>query len=120
MQLLKDSGCLIGETDIASITCIPVIFQNVIFWLLTFAGIVALFLIIFSGIKFITSGGDPKQLEGAKKTLTFAIVGLFLILFSFLIINVISQVTNVGCIKFFNLTNCQPSFEGGRSSSGRF
>ena len=96
-------------TDVLAIECIPYIFQNIVYWLLVFAGVIALFLIIFSGIKFITSGGGPKQLEGAKKTLTFAIVGLFLILFSFLIINVISQVTNVGCIRFFNLTNCSGS-----------
>lgn len=102
MQLLADSGCLIEGSDIASLACIPVILGNIIYWLLIFAGIIALFFIIFSGIRMITSGGDPKQLDTAKKTLTYAIVGLLLILFSFAILRLISQVTGTDAILKFD------------------
>ena len=113
-------GCLIGTDNIATLDCIPQLFGNIIYWLLIFSGIVALFIIIFSGIRFIASSGDPKQLEGAKKTFGFAIAGLLLIIFSFFIIRVISQVTNVECIRSFGLENCVGSFGEGRSSSGSF
>lgn len=92
---------------VATLNCVGPLFKNVIDALLAFAGVAALFLIIFSGIKFITSGGDPKQVEGARKTLTYAIMGLLVIFLSFFIINLISQTTGVSCIKMFGFTNCK-------------
>ena len=94
------------EKGVATLNCIPIVFSNILNWALAFAGVAALFLIILSGIKFITSGGDPKQVEGARKTLTYAIIGLLIILFSFFIINIISYVTGVNCIKLFGFDNC--------------
>ncbi len=106
-SIVKD--CLIknSQGDIATLSCLPALFQNIITALLTFAGVVAIFLIIFSGYKFITSGGDPKAVEEARKTLTYAIIGLLVILFSFFILNLISYVTGVSCIRMFGFTNCQ-------------
>lgn len=97
-----------GGTSVKAfrLTCIPYIFQNAITWLLTFAGAVALFLLIYGGIRFITSGGDAKQLDGARKTITYAIAGLVLILFSFFIISVIGYVTGANCIKVFGFNSC--------------
>lgn len=88
--------CIKG--GVATLECIPKVFQNVINGALLFSGVVALFFIIFSGIKLMLSQGDPKQVEGARHTLTYAIAGLLLILLSFLIINLISSVTKVHCI----------------------
>lgn len=90
----------------ATLSCIPPLIGVVIFWLLVFAGIVALFLVIFAGIKFINSGGDPKSVDAAKKTLTYGIAGFIVILLSFLIINIISQVTGVTCIQNFQFGKC--------------
>lgn len=60
-----------------------------------FAAVVAVFFIVWSGIKLVTSGGDQQKVESAKKTLTFAIGGLIFILASFLIMNFIAQFTGV-------------------------
>jgi type IV secretory pathway VirB2 component (pilin) len=92
--------------DVATLDCIPAVVQNVIYAAFLFAGIVAVILIIYSGIKFIFSGGDPKQVEGARKTLTYAIIGFVVILFSVFILNLISTVTGVECIKFLGFTKC--------------
>lgn len=86
---------------VATLQCLPILFQNVIRGALLFAGIAAILFIIYSGFKYINSGGDPKQLEGARHTLMYALLGLTLILFSFLIINLISSITGVSCIKTF-------------------
>lgn len=94
-------GSFLVPGNVLTIDCIPIIVQNVIFWLLVFAGTAALILLLIGGIKFITSGGDPKQTEGARKTLTYAILGLILILLSFAIIRFIAQVTGVDCITKF-------------------
>ena len=96
-------GCLQGNkgNEVATLSCIPAIFSNIVTALLMFVGTFALFLFIFAGFKFMNAGGDPKKLEGARHTLVYGILGLLLVLFSFLIINIISIVTGVECIKSF-------------------
>ncbi|MEI6039954.1 MAG: pilin [Candidatus Berkelbacteria bacterium] len=47
-----------------------------------YAGIVAVLAIIYSGFMYITSAGNTEQAEKAKKNLTWAIVGLVLIMLS--------------------------------------
>jgi hypothetical protein len=96
-----------GDTKAATLDCIPIVFENIVRAALIFAGIVALFFIIISGIKLLTSGGDPKAVDAAKKTLTYAIIGLVIILGSFFIISVIGYITGVECINTFGFTNCQ-------------
>lgn len=93
-------SCL--SNGVATFNCFPILFGNVVNALLAFAGTAALFFIIFAGIKFITSGGDAKQVEGARKTLTYAVIGLVVILSAFFILNVIAGVTNAPCVKDFN------------------
>lgn len=105
-------GCVIDVTDpkgnvakdIATLNCIPAIFQLVLHFTFLFAGIAAVFFVLFAGIKFLTSGGDAKQVQGARQSLTYAIIGLIVILLSFAVINLISNVTGAGCILNFGLS----------------
>lgn len=88
----------IDPTGVATLQCIPYVLRNVVDWAIGLAALAAVFFIIFAGFKFLTSGGDPKQVEGARKTMTFAIVGLILILLVFAIISLIGTITGVTCI----------------------
>ena len=91
--MFKEWGtCLVD--GVATLRCLPVVFQNVISAFLLFVGVVALFMIIYSGIKLITSGGDPKQVEAARKIMTYAIIGAVIVLLSFAIIYFIGYVTS--------------------------
>lgn len=92
--------------SVLTIKCIPILFQQVINILLSFAGLVALILIITSGIKYILSSGDAKKAGEAQKTLTFAIIGLVIIFLSFFIVNLIANLTGISCIKQFGFDNC--------------
>lgn len=58
------------------------------------AGILAVVLIIVSGVQFITSAGDPGAAAKAKKTLTGAIVGLVIVLLAQVIVNTILAIMN--------------------------
>lgn len=40
------------------------------------AGILSVVFIILGGIKYITSNGNPKQIDSAKQTIMYAIIGL--------------------------------------------
>ena len=88
---------------VATISDLGTVFTNVVKYALGFAGIVLFILLLVGGFKFITSGGDPKAVEGAKKTLTSAILGLVLILISYLILVLISAIIGVD-VTLFNIT----------------
>ena len=52
---------------------------------LGFMGLVFLVLIIYAGIKWMTSGGNSTTIEDAKKIITNAVIGLAIVAFSFAI-----------------------------------
>jgi Type IV secretion system pilin len=97
------ANCEPAAGGIATISNFSCLFSNVVKVALGFAGIVLFILLIVGGFKYITSGGDPKAIEGAKKTLTSAILGLVLILVSYLILVLISAITGVD-VTLFKIT----------------
>ncbi len=81
------------ENGVATLRCLPVVFHNVVNAFLIFVGVVALSLIIYSGIRLVTSGGDPKQVEAARKIMNYAIIGAITVLSSFAILYFIGFIT---------------------------
>ena len=57
--------------------------------LLGFSGGIAILLIIYSGIRLITSQANPEKIQQSREILTAAIVGLLFIIFSVVILEVI-------------------------------
>lgn len=58
-------------------------------------GIVAVFMVIIGGFKYITSGGDSNSVGGAKNTILFAVVGLVIVaLAQFIVRFVLTKVTS--------------------------
>lgn len=54
---------------------------------LYFLGLVATVFVIYGGFLYITSQGDDGNVEKAKKILTYAAIGILIILISFALIN---------------------------------
>lgn len=50
-------------------------------------------MLLFGGFKFVTSGGDPKNVASARATLTYAVIGIILVVVSWLILQLIGQIT---------------------------
>lgn len=50
-------------------------------------GAVAVIMLIWGGLRYITSGGDSKKITDAKNTVLYAIIGLVIAFLSFAIIN---------------------------------
>lgn len=86
-------SCVKG--GVATLDCVPIVLQNIINFMVLFAGIVCVFLIVFSGYKFIMSEGDPEKVASARKTLTYAIAGFLFVLASFWLLNLIAVFTGV-------------------------
>lgn len=57
-------------------------------------------MLVVGGFKFITAGGEAPKVEGAKKTLTFAILGLVFIVLAFFFLRFIEVFTNVNVTQF--------------------
>lgn len=84
----------------AKLSDIETYFENIVKVALEFAGIVLFIMLIVGGFNYITSGGNPQQAEAAKKTITFAIFGIILLVMSFLILRLIYQFTGVDVTQF--------------------
>lgn len=85
---------------VATISCIPCFIKWAINFGLVLGATIAVFFVVFSGIKFIVSKGDPLMVGKAKQTLTFAVVGLVIIILSFAIINFVGSTFKIA---FFDL-----------------
>jgi len=86
--------------DVAQLTELQFIFGNIVEVVLALAGIVLFIMLLMGGFKYITSGGDPKAVEAAKKTLTYAIGGLILIVLAYLFLKFIATLTGANILNF--------------------
>ena len=54
--------------------------SGIIDWLIIIGQLIAVIMIIWSGFLFMTSEGEPEKITKAKKSLTWALVGLLILL----------------------------------------
>ena len=66
-----------------------ILIARIIRYALGFLGIIAVVIIMYAGWLWMTSEGDPEKIGRAKKVLTNAVIGLFIILASFGIVSFI-------------------------------
>ena len=52
---------------------------NAIQWFIGIAGAVALIFVVYGGIAYTTSAGDPSKLQKAKQTIIYALIGLAIV-----------------------------------------
>jgi len=60
--------------------------------------ILALFFLIWGGIKWVTSSGDKTKVQAARNTMVYAIIGLVIVFLSYFVINVITTFFNVPAV----------------------
>lgn len=63
--------------------------RTIVNFFLYFLGFVATVMIIYGGVLYVTSAGEDENTGKAKKILTYAIVGIIIILLSFAIVNTV-------------------------------
>lgn len=95
------------EYGIATLRCIPVIMSNIINALLFLSGATAVFFVIIGGTKYLLSGGDQVKTAQARRTITFALLGLVIVILSFLILKTIALVTGAECITIGTFDSCK-------------
>ncbi len=55
--------------------------------LLFIVGVAAVIVMIVGGIRYVTSGGDPKNTQAAKDTILYAVIGIVVALLAYAIVN---------------------------------
>lgn len=75
----------------ADVDKVTTFIQSVIQVLVTLSGFVAAGFIVWGGVGYITSSGNPENLEKSKKTILYSAIGLTLVLGAFVISNIVSQ-----------------------------
>lgn len=60
--------------------------HTVINTMLFIIGILAVIMIIFGGIRYVTSAGNEKNVEGAKNTIMYSVIGLAVAVIAFAIV----------------------------------
>ncbi len=65
--------------------------KNVVKFALGFLGIIAIVVIIYGGFLYLTAAGKEDKAGTGKKTITYAVIGLLIIMASFAIVNTVLQ-----------------------------
>jgi hypothetical protein len=86
--------------DVPTFQNLELVFTNVVKAAVALAGIVLFVVLLMGGINFLTSGGDPKKVEVAQKTITTGLGGLILVLLSYMILVLIRTITGVDVTQF--------------------
>lgn len=77
----KDNPICQGKSDEVGSYVTTVV--NTLLWAV---GILAVIMIIWGGIKYITSAGDASKLKSAKDTILYSVIGLIVAIFAFAIV----------------------------------
>ncbi len=89
----------------AKISGLNIVLQNFLSIALTLVGLVAIIMIVVSGIHFLSAGGDKEGAAKAKNTLTFAIIGLIVAISAWMILNLFGSFLGIN-VGTFNI--CLP------------
>ncbi len=81
--------------DVAQLSDLEGVFSRVVGAAIGLAGIVLFIMLLVGGFKYLTAGGEPPKIESARKTLTYAILGIVFIALSFLFLRLIGVFTGV-------------------------
>lgn len=64
------------------------------------AFIILTVILVLAGIKFITSGGEPKALQSASQAITWSLLGILWLILAWLILQLIGVFTGVNILNF--------------------
>lgn len=100
LVFVRSAPALAQEKEYATLQELEAVFQSVITWIAIIGGFLAFIALIIGGFKYIAARGDPKAISGAQSTITWALIGLALIIIAWLILVFIKDFTGVNVTEF--------------------
>lgn len=86
----------------AGLAEIEQVFSKVVSIMVGLGFIVSLVVLAWAGIKYLTSGGEPKAIQAAHQALTWALLGILFLAIAWIILQLIQAVTGVQ-VTFFDI-----------------
>ena len=83
----KVPGCMVD--GVPTLKCLEVVFGNLVFMAAIFIVFVLFIMFLVGSFQYLTSFGNPEKVKKAQGTFKFALIGFFLFLGSYLILNII-------------------------------
>ena len=109
------------ETPTTTKTFLPAYIEYIFTWAIIIAGLLAFFALVYGGILYLTSAGNPSKMSDAKEQVIAGFLGLIILLSSYLILKTIdpqlvilkkpTMEQAIGGIKIYSKTNCQSETE---------
>lgn len=90
----------VGSGNPAQIQGLECIIGAALNLIVQLAGIAAFIMLIIGGFKYLTSGGNPEAKKAASGTISYAVLGLALLLGGWLIMLFIKELTGVDVTQF--------------------
>lgn len=84
------TGTGLSEASVTSII------QTFLYWLLGIFGFLAIIAFVISGIQYLTSAGNDKQIETAKKNMQYSIIGVIVALAGMVIVTAVEAALTGG------------------------
>lgn len=69
------------------------VFENAINWFIVLVIAATVIMLIWGGAKYMTAGDDTDKIEGARTTITNAVIGAIVVVITFAIVFVINALT---------------------------
>jgi len=91
LVLISATPALAASADLSRVQSFA---QNVIQVLVTLAGLLAAGFFVVGGIGYITSSGNPENLDKSKKTILYSSIGLAVAIAAFVISNIVTDLAN--------------------------
>jgi cytochrome bd-type quinol oxidase subunit 2 len=77
------AGATGGESSFRSLIL------NIVNFFLLFLGLIAVIMIIYGGITYVTAAGNQESIDKAKKVIMYAIVGIIIVMISFALVSTV-------------------------------
>lgn len=89
-----------AKNEAATLKDLEYIFARILNVFFGFAGLALLVMFIVGGFSYLTAGDNPKAAEKARNTLTFAVIGLVVILLAWFIMKFLVDFTGLNLMEF--------------------
>ena len=83
------NGKIIDKVPLASVQDV----ENAINWFIVLVIAATIIMLIWGGAKYMTAGDDTDKIEGARTTITNAVIGAIVVVITFAIVFVINTLT---------------------------
>lgn len=93
--------------DPAGLDQIEQVFTNVISVVVGLGFVTLLVMLVWAGFKYLTSGGEPKAIQSAHQTVTWALLGVVFMAIAWIVLQLIHAFTGID-VTIFNIKVLNP------------